>query len=567
MKPVSKIILLILLLQGIAFSKNTDKQNLDSLYNLFVSSHTHNENSVAKIGSNGNKPLKCGTFLAYKIRENYNSFTTAQQAVLKPMLERPDLQTSMVSPAGHFRIHYDTTGVNVPAYDVNLFAMALDSSYNFEVNYLGFPAAPSDNGQGGDNLYDVYIISMGGDYGRTNFSTGEEVSPGSGTYISYMELDNAFGPAYGSHGIEGARVTAAHEFHHAIQLGNYGYRDADVYFMELTSVSMEDFVFDSINDYLNYTYTFFGHPSRCFARSESGNDGYDLAIWHFYLKKKFGFDVIKKEWDYFKKYQAIVAIDKALQEYGSSFLEAYNEFGLWLYYTGYRANTEKYLPDGDKYPVMQPDLTIDFYSNSRSIDLTSFAGANNFMLFFNSNTRDTLMAVVTNGDVQTASVATTTQNLTFNYSLYNYNAANSKMITGDYYYTKTPGNSNASFWLQGAILNNTIETGTDSVSYPNISYVYPSPFSYNLKKCPSQIISIPVNNTDWGKYDIKVYNTSMQLVYNKTDILNILNKFHKKIVTWNGRGNSGDKLATGIYIYAIKTENCTQTGKIAIINE
>ena len=558
MKISVKTVLFIFCLLNVAFPQTTDKHTLDSLYNLFVNSHRPHTNMAERTESNGNKPSKCGTFLAHQIKQNYGNFTAEQQAVLKPMSDRPDLQTSIVSPAGHFRVHFDTTGVNVPAYDVNLFAMALDSSYNFEVNYLGFPAAPSDKGLGGDNLYDVYIIRMwGNDYGTT--TEDEEVSPGSGTYISYIKLDNAFGSEYWTHGIDGARVTAAHEYHHAIQMGNYGF--TNYFFMELTSTSMEDFVFDSINDYLNYTYAFFRNPSRCFAKFDyNGTDGYDLAIWHFFLKKKFGFGIIKREWEYTKDYPAVIAIDKALQEYGSSFLAAYNEFGLWCYFTGNRANPEKYFPDGALYPLIQPDLLVEFYSGSRSVDLSSYAAANNYLLFFNPSNQDTLLAVVTNGDVQTANASPLKQDKTCNYSLYNYKAANSKMINASYYYTKTPGNSNASLWYQGVILNGVIETGTDTVLYPNINYVFPSPFNYSINKC----IYIPMNENDWGVCDMKVYSVSMQLVYNAK--CNVTRDYNQKLIKWNGMDNAGKKLATGIYVYAIKSGNGTRTGKIVIIN-
>ena len=61
-------------------------------------------------------------------------------------------------------------------------------------------------------------------------------------------------------GINAARVTVAHEFHHAIQLGNYSYRDSDLFFYELTSTSMEEFVFNSVNDYYNYLTDYFYFP-------------------------------------------------------------------------------------------------------------------------------------------------------------------------------------------------------------------------------------------------------------------------------------------------------------------
>ena len=56
-----------------------------------------------------------------------------------------------------------------------------------------------------------------------------------------MMIDNDF-TSYFSSGINGARVTVAHEFHHSIQGGNYIFRPEDTFFYEITSTAMEEFV-------------------------------------------------------------------------------------------------------------------------------------------------------------------------------------------------------------------------------------------------------------------------------------------------------------------------------------
>ena len=89
------------------------------------------------------------------------------------------------------------------------------------------------------------------------------------------------------------------------------------------------------------------------------------------------------------------------------------------------------------------------------------------------------------------------------------------------------------------------------------------PFSY--KK--NQSVYIPVTNSDWGNYEIDIYTVAMKLVYSNSNSLSNTNRFHKKLVTWNGFDNSGNKLASGVYIYAIKTKSETKTGKLVIVNE
>ena len=271
---------------------------LDSLYNLFVSRRT---TTITQQRVTQQEPIKCGFGLVSSIRENLNAFSTEQQVVLRKILQRPAKQTSMVTPNGFFRIHYDTTGSAVPNYNnlglqqsLVLLAEALDSSYNFEVNFLGYPPPPSDNGEGGDNLYDIYIENLESEsiYGETI----PENSLGNSKYTSYMRIDNDY-RGFPTKGISGAQVTVAHEFHHTIQIGNYILRDSDIYFYELTSTAMEDFVYTTVNDYYNYLRDYFNFPNKAFAKY----GGYELAIWNIFLKDKYGYNIIKRQWELMPK--------------------------------------------------------------------------------------------------------------------------------------------------------------------------------------------------------------------------------------------------------------------------
>ena len=128
---------------------------------------------------------KCAFGLVNNVRYNYDLFTEEQKQSLKILLQRIPRTHSIVSPAGKFKVHYNAAGIEAPAYEPGLtpdqnallVAEALDSSWNFEVNYLGYPP-PRDNGGGGDSLYDVYITNTGGGgsgfYGYTEFSLSEK---------------------------------------------------------------------------------------------------------------------------------------------------------------------------------------------------------------------------------------------------------------------------------------------------------------------------------------------------------------------------------------------------------
>jgi hypothetical protein len=240
---MNKFILFFILLVGYnnLFSQTLPKDQLDKLFNDITSSRNIGAVNEYKIG---HKPDKCGFVPLNSIKTHLNEFTYEQQMVLKPLLTRPGLQTSIVSPSGFFRIHYDTTGINRPNYTkvtdnlppqilfalyLDSVAIAADSAYNFEINKLGYPPPPSDDTAGGDNKYDIYLELFNQYYGDTQF----EGTKGP----SYMEVNSNF-TGFPTQGINAVRVTVAHEFHHSIQVGNYIYRDLDAWFHEMTSTSM-----------------------------------------------------------------------------------------------------------------------------------------------------------------------------------------------------------------------------------------------------------------------------------------------------------------------------------------
>ena len=270
-------------------------QNLDSLYSKFTSlrfAHSH----VQLRSSESVSVDKCATDLCFCIKRNLSKYSLEKQAALKSVLNRPSLSSTLVSPSGKFTIHYDASGTNTPSYSMADLALALDSAYAFEIGYLGFPAAPIDSDVDTDQRYHIYVTNLSNVYGYT--TPENEVTTGSHTYYSYITIDNSF-KGYYTEGINAARVTVAHEFHHAIQLGNYYVHETkdgnieDVFFYEMTSTSMEEFVYNSVNDYYAYLNTFFQNTDL----SMANHSGYDYVLWNLYLQKQFGYGIIKRQWE------------------------------------------------------------------------------------------------------------------------------------------------------------------------------------------------------------------------------------------------------------------------------
>ena len=144
-------------------------QDLNSLYNKYLQIKNISTSVKAVKTESSNKPIKCGFGIINQVKSNYNKFTAAQKLVLDSLSPRPVTDTSIVSPSGKFRIHFFKSGSNKPVYDVNEFAKAADSAYNYEVNYLGYPAPPGDSSKTNrpgnpDNKYDIYILNLAGNY-------------------------------------------------------------------------------------------------------------------------------------------------------------------------------------------------------------------------------------------------------------------------------------------------------------------------------------------------------------------------------------------------------------------
>ncbi|MHB1687049.1 MAG: MXAN_6640 family putative metalloprotease [Ignavibacteriaceae bacterium] len=528
---------------------------LDSLYYLVVKNRRPN-----LLGNNQHllsidtTHIKCGFGLINEVKTHLGLFNKQQRDVLQKILDRPVLDTSFVTPNGFFRVHYDTIGVNVPTYSLTDLAIALDSAYNFEINYIGYPPPPSDNGAGGDNRYDIYVTNIGALYGYTEIEN--EIVPGSSRYTTFMVINNNYSGFYTS-GINAARVTVAHEFHHSIQAGNYIYRyNLDEFFYEITSTSMEHFVYPTIKDYYQYLPSYFNYTQNSIS-TNGGNQEYALAIWNIFQKDRFGYGIIKSEWELMPQMRAMNAINTAIQNYGSSFGSELNKFGVWMNYTNYRTIPGQYFEDAAGYPLVRPVASLDYSATSFPLKLNTGPSSNSFITIVNRANVDTLVTIVTNSDVQNA-IDSNSSVYPFQFGLYSQPVNGAVKLT-DNYYTTFSADKNA-FWLTAEILNgDTIQVG-QSLARP-VDYAFPSPFNYNK----NSFIYIPVTPDQTADVQLYIYTVSMNLVYSTEQKLNYI--YGQKVVKWNGRKTDNEKLPSGVYIYITKSGNNISKGKLVIFNE
>ena len=559
------ILLLSLVLVPQVIAQEMSKNQLDSLYNLFTFVKGVNPLDKLQTQLTQNPEItKCGLNLVNTIKQNLNEFSPQQQNILSNILDRPtDLPNEAVTSNNFFRIHYTTTGTDAIGYDLNLLLAALDSVYNFEINFLGYFPPPSDGTVGGDDKYDVYIQNLNGLYGYTQFENKIAASQ----WTSYMVIDNDF-LGYYSTGINGARVTVAHEFHHGIQSGSYApeydtspFRSGDVFFYEITSTAMEEFVFSSVNDYYAYMSSYFRNP----ATPMPLNDGYNLAIWNIYLEKRFGFNILKHQWELIPANDALKAIALSINQNSSTFGNELNKFGIWTYFANSNAIPGRYFDEAANYPLITPTANVNFTPPLKNYDMSVKPTANLFLKIILPSPDGEFISIITNSDWQKA-IDNPNQFLDFSFSVYNDSVTGEKNISENY--SISFSRDNQTFWNNAGILDNLVVYGDSSFNVPDIeaeTFAYPLPF--NKSKSNNINIVFQSNSILGEEVDLNIYSAGMDLVFaDKKNIRSTYLRDSKKYceIMIN---KSDVNFSTGVYIYAIKSGDDIFTGKLVIFND
>lgn len=370
---------------------------------------------------------KCGTSDLIYAHLHWNELSVQKKAAIQKILDRPTKQKDRLSPSGRFRIHYDATGVDSPSLItagpnsqkipnsveqyIDSVGACFDYAWKLEVDTLGFLAPPSDGTQGGGPEYDVYVSELGTNlFGQTLWNDpGDMIASGTReTFTTYIEIDNDF-LGMRTPGIDGLRITAAHEFHHAIQIGNYGIwtnvPNYDFYFYELAAVWMEHVAYDRIHDYYfdlpNYFDYFRDSQNRSlsFTTYTSQYAGYERSIWAQYLSKRFGRDIMRQVWTGVISNPVLVSTGKVLQRYGTSLEPEFAQFSFWNYFTADRAQAGKYYDDSADWPRFLPNVASTFGGFSTSVSSSGWPLSTQFYEF--AITGDTVTAVL--ADVNSSS--------------------------------------------------------------------------------------------------------------------------------------------------------------------
>ncbi len=318
-------------------------------------------------------PLKCGTPTVAAFAMGFDQF--GKELISRHSLalfDRPtETDESYDSPGGFFKIHFTRSGSHavyranittggVPNYVIDV-GRIFDSVYTHIIMTLGYPLPPSDGGyaQGVDSLYDVYLTNLGGIlFGLTYPDSLQFDGIGSLRATSFIGLDNDYQESsfstYNSRPLDAVRVTAAHEYFHAVHFGidftemeNWtGGAQQRRYWYEMSATWMEEEIYDDINDYYSVLPFFFNRPRESIQQFNGPADfhPYGSCVYPIFLSEKYGADIIKSIWlkcgtmgvgpNFLIATQ--IAIDSASGG-SENFRSVFGEFAIWNYFTGSRA--------------------------------------------------------------------------------------------------------------------------------------------------------------------------------------------------------------------------------------
>ncbi|MCB2201459.1 hypothetical protein KQH51_01860 [bacterium] len=278
------------------------------------------------------------------VTDDWEQLSGLTQTTFKDAMTRWSTNFEYDSPGGFFKLHYDITGTHavssldadssgVPDY-VEKIAAYFDSSLA-ESRALGYTDPPPDNGLGGDNKYDIYFEEMSY-YGYT-VREGDGPLPSDDRYshivmhrdfIGFPPNTDPEGNQWGA-----AKVTAAHELHHAVQFSYDAYEG--VWFMELDATYIEDITYDHVNDNYNYLDDFFNVPNK--SLMENSGHAYASFIWGLYLAQVFDTSLMVAAWQGATTQDIYDAMtDSMMARYGVSQDDAFADFAVWNFMTSTR---------------------------------------------------------------------------------------------------------------------------------------------------------------------------------------------------------------------------------------
>lgn len=372
MQLVKAFVFFIVLGIGSAFGNELDSYYLQQFGELSASPGKASLKSApAKILKKSGTPLKHG------LKRDWKRLAASTQNTLARYLAKPapfEFPQQITSTGNHFVIHYavsgpdaldapqltDTDNDSIPDW-VETVAAVFETVYAAEAQTMGYKAPPTNF----NRPYDVYLRDPRNINNFLGVTTADKPFFGTSA-TSYIEIDKSF-EDYPYSPTDLLKITAAHEFHHAIQYGyNYYF---DIWYSEATATWIEDEVYDSVNqvydyldEYLSNTTTSL-NPSATELFLSYSRWLFNRSLHEEYLPR--GIDIIRKIWEKFAAEPVLPSgddipmlpfIDTALKSQGNSLATSFFRFAKRIYLRDWSSHPDDII----RIPLYSP---VAIYSN------------------------------------------------------------------------------------------------------------------------------------------------------------------------------------------------------------
>lgn len=489
---------------------------------------------------------------------------------------RPVLSDVYTSPKGYFDIHYTTVGFDaVPAVDtdgngipdrIDSTARAFDEAWEAS-KLLGYPEPPGDLDSGGSARYDIYVRELGrttGWYGAAfpeqRIGVGAPYS--AGVFTSFIEIDNDHAEtdsvngrrSYSIYGQTALVCTAHHEFHHAVQIGNYGSTPDEGQVLEMTAVWME---YATRPELLSWT-EFIPSLMSSLAIHRLGNaalasSGYALSAFCAELSDAYGRNIVREWFESRQKtFSFLAALDTILVRRGSSARSSWRDFGGTLWKSGPRTDTSSIFGGIAPIPPPTPERSVTYSAPSAMIGGSMLSFENRFLRILiptGEGSFDTLTVCLSSSSRRSFPGE---QEPRRSFTLVLTPGSGAIAIGNDYYLTLSGETDeiDMQYWYSNGLRT------------PALAHTLPSPF----KPQRHARVAIPVAmERGGGSARVSILNTEGMEVRVVEGSANALPT--GAYLYWDGTDGGGRLLPSGVYVFTSEGGGKTVTGKVVIINE
>ncbi len=494
---------------------------------------------------------------------------------------RPSRKYTFTSHSGYFLIHYDTEGEHkvditdidnngIPDY-VDSTAYFFDQVFQKEIVELGY-IQPLKDTLGGSDLFDVYITQLCNEgtaiYGLTGMDYETLINEKLIKGVCYIYIDNDFSatdsvivgngkkaPAYFTKSFDALKITAAHEFHHAIQFA-YGFTvTSSVSLNEMYSTYMERVNYPEIKDYFQYVNDLMTFPMNFPFGLGEAQIGYRWSLFAEYLDIIGGSSLLRSVWEIISnENDGYTALDSALIKHNSSLNQGWKDFLNYIYFTSERAQGDKYLKNADVIRKISLIKSFNLVSGSQQhTDIINPYQVSAFRVNLDNpitkerTVFDFLISCFDSISVKSQEI------LPLDYEFEISTIANSgfKKVDGYelYYQIKSNGNLvDGKYFINEGILNG------------NETFTFPQPFKQNRDNDLSFVLKL--SNVFEQSAKIEILNMELNPVFStEADI--VINAGFKTL-----KLNNEDlkKIGTGKFYYNINLSKVSLFGKFVIID-